>query len=112
SLDYGPDIGAAFKAAREARGLSLQDVSDRTRVRRQYLAALEDMQLDQLPSRPFAIGYVKSYASVLGFDEDQAVARFKLSAPDSKGELRAPIGVGYEPERRFGVIGAAGAVLV
>jgi len=62
SLHYGPDIGAALKAAREFRGLSLQDVSDATRIRRTYLGALEDMRLDELPSRPFTLGYIKAYA--------------------------------------------------
>ena len=28
SLDYGPDIGVALKAAREYRGMSIQDVAD------------------------------------------------------------------------------------
>ena len=60
SLYYGPDIGAALKAAREFRGLSLQDVSDATRIRRTYLAAVEDMRLDELPSRPFTLGYIKA----------------------------------------------------
>src|SRR5215218_4509210 len=62
----GEHFGAGIKAAREAAGLSLQDVADATRVRRQYLANLEAMDVAQLPSRPFAIGYVRAYANVLG----------------------------------------------
>ena len=56
TLNTGPDVGAALKAAREFRGLNLQDLADSTRIRRSYLAAIEDMRLDELPSRPFTVG--------------------------------------------------------
>lgn len=112
SLYYGPDIGAALKAAREFRGLSLQDVADQTRIRRTYLAAVEDMRLDELPSRPFAIGYVKAYAKLLGMDPDEAVTRFKDSAPEPDEPLRAPVGVRRERDPRFGAIVAGGLLIV
>ena len=43
SLEVGPDIGAALKAARELRGLNLQELADSTRIRRSYLAAIEEL---------------------------------------------------------------------
>ena len=80
-LEAGPDIGVALKTAREFRGLSLQDVADQTRIRRAYLAALEEMRLDELPSRPFTIGYVRAYATALGLDGEAAVARLGAAQP-------------------------------
>jgi cytoskeleton protein RodZ len=112
SLEYGPDVGAALKAAREFKGLSLQDVSDATRIRRAYLAAVEDMRLDELPSRPFALGYIKSYAQLLGFDPDAAVARFKDVSPDPDEPLRAPVGVRSENDPRLGAVFMGGVVIV
>lgn len=112
SLDYGPDVGAALKAAREFRGLSLQDVCDATRIRRAYLAAVEDMRLEELPSRPFALGYVKAYAQLLGFDPDAAVARFKDVSPDPDEPLRAPVGVRSENDPRMGAVFMGGVVIV
>lgn len=112
SLHYGPDIGAALKAAREFRGLSLQDVADQTRIRRTYLAALEDMRLEELPSRPFTIGYIKAYAALMGMDADEAVARFKDTAPDPDEPLRAPVGVRRERDPRMGAIVAGGVFIL
>jgi cytoskeleton protein RodZ len=112
SLYYGPDIGAALKAAREFRGLSLQDVADATRIRRTYLAAVEDMRLEELPSRPFAVGYVKAYAKLLGMDPDEAVARFKDTSPDPDEPLRAPVGVRRERDPRMGLFMALGGFIV
>ncbi|HEX6858928.1 MAG TPA: helix-turn-helix domain-containing protein [Caulobacteraceae bacterium] len=111
-LDYGPDIGVALRHAREYRGMSIQDVADETRIRRAYIAAIEDMRLDQLPSRPFTIGYVKSYAELMGFEPGAAIARFKEASPDPDGALRAPVGVPQEKDPRLGMIGIGGAAVL
>lgn len=112
SIDYGVDIGSALRAAREFRGLTLQDVADATRIRLSYIEALEDLRLDELPSRPFTIGYVKSYAKVLGLDGDAAVARFKVDVPDDSEPLRAPVGVRHERDPRLGLVLALGVLIV
>jgi cytoskeletal protein RodZ len=112
SVDDGVDIGSALRAAREFRGLNLQDVADATRIRMSYIEALEDLRLDELPSRPFTIGYVKSYAKMLGLDGDAAVARFKVDVPDDSEPLRAPVGVRHERDPRLGLILALGVLIV
>lgn len=112
-LYYGPDVGAALRAIREFQGVSLQDVADATRIRRAYLAAVEDMRLDELPSRPFALGYVKAYARHLGANPEAAVERYKLDAPDhEEGQLRAPVGVRRERDPRMGAIIAGGLLII
>jgi cytoskeleton protein RodZ len=112
SLTDGADIGLALKGAREFRGLTTQDVADATRIRQSYIEALEDMRLDELPSRPFTIGYVRAYAGLLGLDGDAAVSRFKDDAPDDGVELRAPIGVRRERDPRLALILAGGLLVV
>jgi cytoskeletal protein RodZ len=111
-MSGGVGFGGALRALREARGMSLQDVADVTRVRRAYLSALEEMRLDQLPSRPFAIGYVRAYAQALGIDPDDAVAKFKECAPCNHEPLRAPVGVRRHRDPRLSVAAAAAAVVV
>jgi len=93
-VQVGADIGQALRAARESRNLSLDEVAELTRIRRAYLADLEAMRLDRLPSRPFTIGYIRAYAEALGLDGEAAVERFKADEPDLNEPLRAPVGVG------------------
>lgn len=112
SLDSAGTVGAILRAVREFHGLDLEDLAQATRIRRNYLANLEDMKLDQLPSRPFTIGYVRAYASALGLDPEAAVARFKQDAPDEDEPLRAPVGVRREGDPRLALIAAGGAVVV
>ncbi len=92
SLSEAPTLAAGLKAAREATGRTLEDLSDATRVRKQYLIALEEGAYDRLPSRPFSTGYVRAYARALGLDEETAADRFKSECPDPSAPLRAPVG--------------------
>ena len=112
TLEAGPDIGAALKAAREFRGLNLQDLADSTRIRRSYLAAIEEMRLDELPSRPFTIGYIRAYAIALGLDGDAAVERFRRDEPVHDSSLRAPVGVSESKDPRLTLIVGVGMLVV
>jgi len=111
SVDHGVDLGEALRAARLFHGMTLQDVADATRIRQAYIEALEDMRLDELPSRPFTIGYIKAVAGLLRLDPEAAVARFKLEAHDDAEPLRAPIGVHRQRDPRLGLL-LAGGLLV
>ena len=111
SVDHGVDLGEALRAARLFHGMTLQDVADATRIRQAYVEALEDMRLDELPSRPFTIGYIKAVAGLLRLDPEAAVARFKLEAHDDAEPLRAPIGVHRQRDPRLGLL-LAGGLLV
>lgn len=111
--DQHPTIGGHLRSVREELGLSLQELAERTRISRQYLAAIEDGDLSALPSRPFAIGYVRAYAIALALDGDTAAQRFKAETPDTSEPLQAPIGVQHDkPARSPFIFAAAAAVLV
>ena len=112
SVQSGADIGQALKAVREFRKLSLEAVADTTRVRRAYLQAIEEMQLEKLPSRPFTIGYIRAYAEALGVDGTAAVERFKAEEPVLDEPLRAPVGVNYDRDPRLMAIVVGGILIV
>jgi len=113
ALTHGATLGEGLKAAREFLQLDLEEIVEITKVRRQYLLAVEATNLAQLPSRPFIEGYIRAYARVLGVDEGRAVARFRHDAPDpERGELREPIGVSDARDPRIAVVATAGALVI
>lgn len=73
-------IGNELTRAREVAGLRLDDVAAQLRIRREFLAALEEGRPDALPGLTYAIGYVRTYAAFLGLDVESAVTRFKQEA--------------------------------
>lgn len=80
-----PDAGIYLAGVREAAGYTLEELAARTHIKAPYLKAIEELDLDVLPSRAFAVGFVKTYAEALGLNPADVVARFKsdagLSAP-------------------------------
>ncbi len=62
-------IGEQLRAAREARGISLEEAAAGTRIKRTYLEALEDEAFSLLPSPAHARGFLRRYARWLGLDE-------------------------------------------
>lgn len=113
TADSHASLGQFLRAVREHKGLSLLEMETQTRVHRNHLSALEAGDLSRLPSRPFTIGYVRSYARALGLDPDTEVSRFKSEFPDAAEPLRAPIGVAHqEVERRHPIVYVAVGLVV
>ena len=111
TLESGVSIGQALKAIREHRSLSLADVAGVTRVRHSYLADIEAMRLEKLPSRPFTIGYIRAYAQALGLDAEAAVERFRSEEPELDDSLRGPLGVDQDGDPRMVAI-VAGVIVI
>jgi cytoskeleton protein RodZ len=113
-ITEAPTLGAGLRAARLASGRSMAELSTATRVHVRYLTALEENDWSVLPTRVFAIGYVRAYAHALGLDEQLAVERFKRDVPDGSVPLQPPVGVAFEEVRRHSprVIAAVAVVVV
>ena len=73
-------VGEFFKQVRETKGLTVDDVASKTRIRPDYVKALEEGNFAKLPDQVFARGFVRSYARSLGLDEEDAMHRFVQSA--------------------------------
>jgi cytoskeleton protein RodZ len=70
-------LGAELRDARLALGLSIEDLAQSLRIRRVYLAALEEGRVHDLPAPAYAVGFVRTYARSLGLDEADMVRRFR-----------------------------------
>jgi cytoskeleton protein RodZ len=68
-----PDI----KSLREARGLTLDDVNQATKISLKNLEALENGDFHRLPPPVYTRSYLKAYARLLGVDEEQIAGRYE-----------------------------------
>lgn len=93
------DVGAELAAAREAAGLTAAEAADKIHVKQTHLEAIEALEVEGLPARPYAIGFVRTYAEYLGLDASNIVDRFKQAADFGAA---APA-----PAERFEAAGAA-----
>jgi len=74
-------FGNELKAAREAQGLGIQDLAQRTKIRGDYLRALEAEDLSGLPERTFSRAYVQRYARELQLDAAPLLRDFDRLSP-------------------------------
>ncbi len=69
-------IGANLRQRREQLGLTLEEAERVTRIRGQYLQALERDDLEALPSSVQARGFLKNYADYLGLPTEQVLRQY------------------------------------
>lgn len=70
------EIGKDLKRQREALGLSLEDVERLTKIREFFVYALENGQIDDLPSSVQGRGMLNNYASFLNLSADSMQMRY------------------------------------
>lgn len=70
-------LGQKLRAAREARGLSISEVAEQTRIAPLYIESIERDDYKPLPGGIFNKGFVRSFARCVGFDEQEALADYK-----------------------------------
>jgi cytoskeletal protein RodZ len=70
-------VGQKLAEARFKKGLNLEDVSQATKIKTDFLAAIEEGKYDQLPSFAYAQGFVRNYAKYVGLPEREALALFR-----------------------------------
>lgn len=70
-------FGKLLEEARTSRAVTLDAVARETRIARRYLEALERDDVDRLPGRAFAKGYIRAYAQCLGADPAPMLEAFE-----------------------------------
>lgn len=89
-------IGARLRAAREAKGLSIAQVAEQTRIAQRHLAAIESGNLANLPGRTYALGFTRTYARLVGIEPEEAVAAARVEMDLTVSEP-APRAATFEP---------------
>jgi transcriptional regulator with XRE-family HTH domain len=92
----GPEaFGLELRRARERRGLTLEQVSERTKVSVGHFAGLERGDISRWPAGIFGRAFVRGYAGVVGLDPEELVAAFAQIYPETPDGRR----VAPKPDR-------------
>ena len=74
-----------LKTAREALGLSLADIFQRTRISVAYLQAIENNDFHLLPTSAYTKNFIKTYARALGIDSKPILINYEDYLNSRKG---------------------------
>jgi cytoskeletal protein RodZ len=84
-------IGSALRTARQERGKTIEEAARDTKIRSEYLEALESESFDSLKGDVYVRGFLRSYAQYLGLNPDKVSAAYS----EKKG---GPVGSEPPPE--------------
>ncbi len=91
-------FGERLRREREMRGITLEEISESTKISLRHLQALESEDFNLLPGGIFNKGFVRAYARYLGIDEDQAVADYVAASNEQPApEDQFPLEVHEKP---------------
>ena len=84
------ELGTLLREAREARGVTLAEAQEATKINSRYLEALEEGQYDLLPSEVHVRGYLRNYARYLRLDPKPLLDRYELNRDSRRLAPAAP----------------------
>jgi cytoskeleton protein RodZ len=95
-------FGERLRREREMRGISLNEISESTKISRRHLESLENEDFDSLPGGVFNRGFVRAYARFVGINEEEAVADYNAvcSEPEPAPD-HFPLEVHIKPDREL-----------
>lgn len=77
------DIGEKLKSAREAKGLSIEDIEKTTKIQSRYLTAIEKDEFDKLPGDFYVRAFIRQYAQVVGLDGKELLSAYHEDVPEA-----------------------------
>lgn len=108
--------GEYLSREREIRGISLKQISEKTKIGIEYLRCIEEGRFERIPGEVFLKGFLRSYAQALGIDEKEVMDRynqFTSEGLDKKKDQEIEEVVKKRPylQKRFLCIAIAGILM-
>lgn len=80
-------LGEFIRRERERKGITVEEASKVTRIRKTYLLAIEEGNLE-IQSPVFMRGFLKSYADFLGLDSNDILEKYRLLLDEKENKAR------------------------
>lgn len=108
------ELGELLRSTREALGLSLAQAEEDTRIRRQYLEALEEEDFGRMPARVYVRGFLRNYALYLGLNPEEVLALrgATLESAEEEPAVSQPLGEPLVTKPGWGLASKAAGVLL
>ncbi|MFO8069465.1 MAG: DUF4115 domain-containing protein [Alkalibacterium sp.] len=78
------EIGDKLKEARKAKGYTLDDLQQMTKIQKRYLIAVEEGKLEVLPGDFYARAFIKQYADSVGLNGEDLVQEHMDTLPQTQ----------------------------
>ena len=79
-------IGEILKNAREKKGLTKEELEEKTRIVARYIEALENDEFEKLPGEIYVKGFIRNLSDKLSLDANAVLERYSLQKNETKFE--------------------------
>ncbi|ANU08735.1 helix-turn-helix domain-containing protein [Paraurantiacibacter namhicola] len=90
-------VGAQLAAAREAKGLSVEQVAAQTRIPIRHLETIEAGRFSDMPGKTYATGFARTYAKLVDLDQDDVTAMVRAELDEDEREVSDRRAATFEP---------------
>ncbi|MCK1983850.1 helix-turn-helix domain-containing protein [Peribacillus simplex] len=80
------ELGNRLKEAREAKGLSLEDLQELTKIQKRYLIGIEEGNYSMMPGKFYVRAFIKQYCEAVGLDSEEIFEQYKSEVPSVYSE--------------------------
>lgn len=80
------ELGTRLKEARLAKGYSLEDLQEITKIQKRYLMGIEEGNYSIMPGSFYVRAFIKQYAEAVGLDPEELLDQFKKDVPGTQTE--------------------------
>ncbi|MCA1950660.1 MAG: helix-turn-helix domain-containing protein, partial [Treponema sp.] len=105
-------IGEKLRSAREAKGITFDQIYRDTNIPKKYLEALEAEDFAQFPGDTYLLGFMRSYGDYLGLDTKELVAMYKAIQIQEQPVPMEQLLRDPKPAHRWPLFAGAGAAVV
>lgn len=85
------ELGARLKEARVAKGLSIDDLQEITKIQKRYLVGIEEGNYATMPGAFYVRAFIKQYAEAVGLDAEEILASYQKEIPGVQKEDAAQV---------------------
>jgi cytoskeleton protein RodZ len=82
--------GQRLREAREAAGMSLEEIATSTRIPTRHLESLESGDFSRLPAPTYTIGFAKNFAAAVGLDRAEIGDQLRTEMGGSRPAMTSP----------------------
>lgn len=80
------ELGTRLKEARIAKGYSIEDLQEITKIQKRYLANIEEGNYSTMPGAFYVRAFIKQYAEAVGLNGDELLETYKAEIPSPANE--------------------------
>lgn len=86
-------VGQKLHETRIQKSLTLEEIAQKTKIRPEFLTAIEKGEYEKLPSAAYAQGFIRNYASLLGLSQKEILPLFRREFDKKKAYKVLPDGL-------------------